>query len=89
MWDFFVCLGSQGEPLLKELGWFLRRFNQCKDLWKEEKEASPAGEKGTKGAREETAKATEARIQASPKGRLGLKCNRKALKGSEQGNNLT
>lgn len=95
MWDFFVCLGSQGEPLLKELGWFLRSFSQRKDLWKgknlskEEKEASPAGEKGTKGAREETAKTTEARIQASPKGRLGLKCNRKALKGSEQGNNLT
>lgn len=49
MWDFFVCLGSQGEPLLKELGWFLRRFNQCKDLWKEEKEASPAGEKCERG----------------------------------------
>lgn len=38
---------------------------------------------------EETGKATEARIQASPKVRLGFKCNGKALKGFEQGNNLT
>ena len=55
MWDFFVCLGSQGGPLLKEQGSLLRRLSQCKDLWKEknlskeEKEASPAGAKGTEG----------------------------------------
>ena len=55
MWDFFVCLGSQGGPLLKEQGSLLRRLSQCKDLWKEknlskeEKEASPATAKGTKG----------------------------------------
>ena len=38
---------------------------------------------------EEIGKATEARIQASPQARLGFKCNGKALKGFEQGNNLT